>query len=39
MPLSPPPELVFDGAAVTLYRSGLEPSGARYEVLARVALA
>jgi 2'-5' RNA ligase len=29
----PAPPLVFDGAAVTLYRSRLEPGGARYEPL------
>lgn len=28
-----PPELVFDGAALTLYRSHLHPDGARYEPL------
>jgi 2'-5' RNA ligase len=32
MPPAPPP-LVFDGAAVTLYRSRLDPGGARYEPL------
>jgi 2'-5' RNA ligase len=31
--LPPPPPLAFDGAAVTLYRSRLQPSGARYEPL------
>lgn len=31
--LSPVPPLVFDGAAVTLYRSRLERTGARYEPL------
>jgi 2'-5' RNA ligase len=34
-----PPELVFDGAALTLYRSHLDPGGARYEALARAPLA
>jgi hypothetical protein len=33
------PELSFAGAAVTLYRSLLHPSGARYEPLSRNALA
>jgi len=31
--LPPVPRLVFDGAAVTLYRSRLEPTGSRYEPL------
>ena len=31
--LAAPPPLAFDGAAVTLYRSRLQPSGARYEPL------
>lgn len=31
--LPPVPSLVFDGAAVTLYRSRLQPGGARYEPL------
>jgi RNA 2',3'-cyclic 3'-phosphodiesterase len=31
--LAAPPGLVFDGAAVTLYRSHLRPDGARYEPL------
>lgn len=31
--LPPPPPLAFDGAAVTLYRSLLDPGGARYEPL------
>jgi 2'-5' RNA ligase len=33
------PEVVFEGAAVTLYRSRLERAGARYEPLARRTLA
>lgn len=37
-PLAPVPALVFDGAAVTLYRSHLGGGGARYEPLARVDL-
>ena len=37
--LPEPPELVFDGAALTLFRSRLHPSGARYEPLARHAFA
>lgn len=37
--LPPPPELAFEGAALSLYRSWLDPGGARYEAQARVALA
>jgi 2'-5' RNA ligase len=37
--LPPEPQLAFAGAAVTLYRSLLHPSGARYEPLRRHALA
>lgn len=37
--LDAPPALVFAGAALTLYRSRLERTGARYEALARVPLA
>jgi RNA 2',3'-cyclic 3'-phosphodiesterase len=37
--LPPPPEVAFAGAAVTLYRSRLHPSGARYEPLSRNELA
>jgi 2'-5' RNA ligase len=39
VPLPSLPELSFAGAAVTLYRSLLHPSGARYEPLSRHALA
>jgi 2'-5' RNA ligase len=35
----PVPSLTFDGDALTLFRSRLEPSGARYEALASVPLA
>lgn len=35
--LAPTPELAFDGAALTLYRSTLDPDGARYTALERVA--
>jgi 2'-5' RNA ligase len=38
-PTQAPPPLVFDGAAVTLYRSRLGSEGARYEPLSRCALA
>jgi hypothetical protein len=34
-----PPALAFAGVAVVLYRSHLEPGGARYEAQTRVALA
>jgi RNA 2',3'-cyclic 3'-phosphodiesterase len=34
-----PPDVLFDGAALTLFRSRLHPSGARYEALSRHALA
>lgn len=37
--LSGVPPLVFDGAAITLFRSRLSPAGARYEPLARSVLA
>ncbi|WP_210492113.1 RNA 2',3'-cyclic phosphodiesterase [Patulibacter sp. SYSU D01012] len=36
--LDPTPQVAFDGAAVTLYRSFLEPAGARYVPVERVAL-
>jgi RNA 2',3'-cyclic 3'-phosphodiesterase len=38
-PLAPPPTRTFAGAALTLYRSRLEPRGARYEPQSRVRLA
>jgi 2'-5' RNA ligase len=34
--LAPPRAKQFDGVAVTLYRSRLQPTGARYEPLRRV---
>jgi 2'-5' RNA ligase len=34
--LSPTPELAFDGAALTLFRSTLAPEGARYAAIERV---
>lgn len=37
-PLAPTPGLTFDGAALTLYRSTLDPEGARYGVVERVDL-
>lgn len=37
-PLAPTPGLTFDGAALTLYRSTLDPEGARYAVVERVDL-
>jgi 2'-5' RNA ligase len=37
-PLPPPPAVRFDAEAVTLYRSRLEPGGARYEALETVRL-
>jgi 2'-5' RNA ligase len=37
-PLAPTPALTFDAAALTLYRSVLEPDGARYGVVERVSL-
>ena len=37
-PLPPTPATVFDGEALTLYRSHLDPSGATYEVLASTPL-
>jgi 2'-5' RNA ligase len=36
---APPAASAFDGVALTLYRSHLEPSGARYDALARAQLA
>jgi RNA 2',3'-cyclic 3'-phosphodiesterase len=37
--IAPPPPLAFEGAALTLYRSQLEPAGARYRAERRVTLA
>lgn len=36
--VAPPPRLIFDAAALVLYRSRPGPGGSRYEALARAAL-
>jgi len=38
-PPEAPVDLVFDGCGLTLYRSHLDPGGARYEALTRAPLA